>query len=103
MKATLDSSEPGRWRLSGDLDFDSVCRLLEPARAAFADGGAELVVDLGEVGRCNSAGLALLIEWMRWSAEAGGRIGFDRIPDALCRLASISGLELPQAAAEPPT
>ena len=98
MIASLDSADPARWRLTGDLDFDSVCGLLETARAAFP-AASDLVVDLGEVGRCNSAGLALVIEWMRWAGETGSRIEFARIPDALRRLASISGLSLPEAAA----
>ena len=95
MSATLDSSQAGRWRLDGDLDFDSVPALVSQSRAAF-DNRSDLEVDLGEVRRSNSAGLALLIEWMRWSAQAGTAIHFVRIPDSLKRLAGIGGVELPE-------
>lgn len=98
MSARLDTQADGRWIVSGELNFDSVCGLLPQSRTAF-ESVSELCVDLAQVGRSNSAGLALLIEWMRWSTAAGIRIRFEQIPDSLRRLASISGLELPESLA----
>jgi len=81
----------GRWALSGDLQFDNAARLLDEGIAAFgAEARAE--IDLAKVGRVDSAGLALLVEWSV-AARGGDRVVVYRnMPARLGALAGISDL-----------
>ncbi len=85
----LTSLGQGRWTLSGDLLFDNSAGLLAEGEAAFgAEPRAE--IDLAQVGRVDSAGLALLLEWSV-TARAGGRtVVYRNAPPLLGALAGIS-------------
>jgi phospholipid transport system transporter-binding protein len=89
--AGLVSIGAGRWALAGDLQFDNAARLLDEGTAAFgADARAE--IDLSKVGRVDSAGLALLVEWSV-AARGGDRVVVYRnMPARLGALAGISDL-----------
>ena len=89
----------GRYQVSGPLTFDTVLDLLSMS----ADWGARrdpLVVDLAGVGRADSAGLALLIEWLRAARAAGRPLTFVHVPRKLQTLIEVSDLAgvIPQAA-----
>ena len=71
--------------------FDNAARLLDEGTVAF---GAEprVEIDLSQVGRVDSAGLALLVEWSV-AARSGGRTVVYRKPPAMVgALAGISDL-----------
>jgi ABC-type transporter Mla MlaB component len=81
----------GRWELSGDLLFDNAAQLLKQGTAAFgADPRVEL--DLSLVGRVDSAGLALLVEWSIAARSGGRAVIYRNIPPVLDALAGISDL-----------
>jgi phospholipid transport system transporter-binding protein len=82
----------GRFALSGDLVFETVPALLIPGDAAFA-AIARADVDLAGVGRVDSAGLALLLEWSVAARAAGRELGYRQAPAALVTLAGISEVE----------
>ena len=81
-----------RWMLSGEIDFDTVPSLL-------AHPGANMVrdrhvqVDLAEVTRVDSAGLAMMVEWLREAQDKGLGISFNNVPEQLQSMARICGLE----------
>lgn len=87
----------GRFALAGELGFDTVARLLESGRRAFAPHPA-VEVDMAGVTRCDSAAVALLLEWVRIAESRGARIAFRNLPRSLHAIASISDVEelLPQ-------
>ena len=89
--AGLAGVGPGRWALSGDLQFDNAARLLDEGIAAFgAEARAE--IDLAKVGRVDSAGLALLVEWSV-AARGGDRVVvYLNMPARLGALAGVSDL-----------
>ena len=91
-EAQLRDRGDGRWLLQGELGFDTVPALLEHAGAEMTDAG-EIEVDLRGVTRADSAGLALLIEWLRESERRGNRISFVNVPVQLMSIARISGLD----------
>jgi phospholipid transport system transporter-binding protein len=95
----LSRREDNLWELSGDLDMRSVPRVLEQAEGLFKNG-AEAVVDLAEVDRIDSAGLALLVEWLRQAKRQGVAIHFRNIPARMLAIATVCGLEqlLPESA-----
>ncbi len=87
--ASLAAAGEGRYTLSGDLVFDSAAQLLAAGDAAFGSR-PEAEVDLAGVGRVDSAGLALLLEWSLTARGAGRTIRYRNMPDALASLAGIS-------------
>jgi phospholipid transport system transporter-binding protein len=87
--AELRALEEGRWAVGGDLLFGNAAVLLERGEAAFGHA-ARAVIDLSEVRRVDSAGLAVLREWSV-AARAGGRaLVFRNAPPVLGALAGIS-------------
>jgi phospholipid transport system transporter-binding protein len=91
-RARLESLGGGRFRVSGVLDASTAREVLEQSESRFAQS-KEIDVDLGGVGESDSAGLALLIEWLR-AARLGGRaIRFANVPAQIDALARISEVE----------
>ena len=90
--AQLVENEDGSWLLQGELDFDSVLSVLQHAGVNML-GKSPLRVDLKGVSRADSAGLALLVEWLRESEIAGNSIEFVNVPAQLLSIARVCGLD----------
>ena len=76
----------------GALTFDTVPGLYQESGAWFA-GSGDLIFDLGKVERTDSAGLALLIEWLRRATLANRKLQFANIPEQVQTLIRINGLQ----------
>lgn len=74
------------------MTFDSVVGLWRDARALFADE-TNVEVDLDEVTHTDSAGLALLIEWLREASVRHGKMSFKNLPQQMVAIARTSDLE----------
>lgn len=90
--AALRSGPDGRLMLEGELSFETVVRLLGEMRRQL-DQGTEIQVDLQGVSRADSAGLALLVEWMRNAKALGKSIQYLNIPQQMLDIARVSGLD----------
>lgn len=88
----LEPGEDGRFLLSGMLSFGTVPDLWQRSRALF-DGRPQVRIDLGGVERSDSAGLALLVEWMREAARRGAELRFVNMPAQMLAIARVSGLD----------
>ena len=77
--------------VSGTLGFNEVDALLK-ASEIFFDGKVDLVFDLDQVDKTDSAGLALLLDWMKMAKKSGQSIGFKKIPKQMLDIANVSGL-----------
>jgi phospholipid transport system transporter-binding protein len=91
-RAKLESLGNGRFRISGVLDASTARGVLEESASSFAQS-KEIDVDLGGVGESDSAGLALLIEWLRVARLGGQAIRFANVPAQIEALARISEVE----------
>jgi phospholipid transport system transporter-binding protein len=80
-----------RFGVEGVLDFDTVVPLMAESGGYFA-GKERLEVDLKGVRSANSAGLALLLEWLDLARRQGISLRFRNLPESLIRLAAISNL-----------
>jgi len=80
-------------RVSGELTFATVTTLLAQSRPLFERLGEHIEVELGGVERADSAGLAILIEWMRLAKNRGGSIRFSRLPEQMLAIAVASELD----------
>ncbi|MBB6091527.1 phospholipid transport system transporter-binding protein [Povalibacter uvarum] len=91
-KAKLESLGDGRFRVSGILDASTVTGILEESSRKF-EGHASITVDLSLVKESDSAGLALVLEWLRQTRSVGGKIYFQDVPQQIMALARISEVD----------
>jgi phospholipid transport system transporter-binding protein len=91
-RARLESLGEGRFRVSGVLDASTAADVLEESESRFTQA-PKIDVDLGGVGESDSAGLALLIEWLRQARQSGKEIHFANVPAQIEALARISEVE----------
>ncbi len=99
MSATLEPVGAGRFRVSGVLDASTTPALLEQSRERFAHEKS-VEVDFAQVTESDSAGMALLIEWMRLARRQGQKLRFSNIPAQIAALARISEVDDLLAGAE---
>jgi len=91
-RAKLETVGSGQFRVSGQLDAASVVNVLKESRDRFAESKA-VDVDLSGVTESDSAGLALLLEWLRLSRVDERLIRFHNLPPQICALAHISEVD----------
>jgi phospholipid transport system transporter-binding protein len=84
----LTAAGSGRFELAGDVGFGDAARLLAEGDHAFR-GLSAVEVDLAQVTRADSAGLALLLEWVLAARQAGTAIRYRNVPASLVSLADI--------------
>jgi len=92
MTGSIESGSDGRLYLRGDVTFGTVPEIWEQARALL-DASTDLVVDLRDVQRADSAGLALLVEWMRAAKRSRTAIRFLNMPAQMLAIARVSSLD----------
>ncbi len=90
--AGLEIGAAGGVAIKGVLSFDTVAALLAPVSEAIRDGRAA-TVDLAGVAASDSAGLALLIEWLSVAKAAGHPLHYEHVPPQLQQLARLSEVE----------
>lgn len=90
--ASFEVLKDQRARVVGVLDFDTVTGLLAPGSAAIGSGEAA-VIDLGGVTSSDSAGLALLIEWLSVAREAGRKLRYENVSSQIKQLAGLSEVD----------
>lgn len=83
----------GCYVLSGALSFATVSQTYTQASTIFADNHPALTFDLHGVTHTDSAGLALMMEWMRTARYQDKQIHFKNIPAQMLSIARLSGLD----------
>ncbi len=91
-RARLRTLGAGEARVEGALDFDTVRPLFTAGEALLRRPGA-LRIDLGGIDSANSAGLALLLEWLDLARARRVDLRFANPPDALLRIAALSNAD----------
>jgi phospholipid transport system transporter-binding protein len=88
---TLEATAAGRFSAAGPLTFATArraCELGEHSLAAARAGALE--ISLGGITTADSAGLAVLLDWLGLARRAGRTLRFTELPQGLVALASIS-------------
>lgn len=91
---TLEDRGEGHFALSGEMSFDTAERILEASEKPFADH-TRIEVDLSGVTLSDSAGLALLLEWVTWANHTVREIKFSGMPErvlAIAKTTEVDGL-----------
>lgn len=90
----LVAGDAGQLAARGPLTFASARAALELGRRALLDGSRErLVIDCAAVSASDSAGLAVLIDWLALAKAAGRSLRFVHLPEGLAALGRISEVQ----------
>jgi phospholipid transport system transporter-binding protein len=84
----------GRYRADGALTFATARRAHQlGAQLLTAAGGAALEIDCAGVTASDSAGLAVLIDWLGTAKHAGRSLRYSHLPAGMSALAGISDVK----------
>jgi phospholipid transport system transporter-binding protein len=84
----------GNVRVHGPLTFATARRALALGRESLGASGAQaLEIDCSGVTTCDSAGLAVLLEWLGLAKQVGRQLHYTHLPQNLTALAGISELQ----------
>ena len=78
------------WSITGCLTFETVDRLV--AQMPSPAPGADIQVDLTGLIRVDSAGVALMVEWMRRARVAQYQVHWCEVPEAVLGLIRVMGI-----------
>ncbi|MBA3563470.1 MAG: STAS domain-containing protein [Gammaproteobacteria bacterium] len=88
----LKSLGDDKFAIRGALTFETVTGALETSKDLFEDH-ARIEIDLSGVTESDSAGLALLLEWINWAKHYVREIRYTDIPGPMRAIAEISEVE----------
>jgi phospholipid transport system transporter-binding protein len=90
----LAAQAPGTLSAQGPLTFATARRAFEQGTAALANAAAaKLEIDCRGITASDSAGLAVLLEWLSVTKRAGRSLRYAQLPQGLAALARISDVE----------
>jgi phospholipid transport system transporter-binding protein len=91
-EVTFSDLGGGRFAVSGALGFTTAMEALDTSKRLFEDYSI-IELDLAGLVRADSAGLALLLEWVNWARHTAREIRFLNIPAQITSIAEISEVE----------
>ena len=91
-KFDLQDLGEGRFSLSGDMTFETAERILLASEEPF-EQHTRIEVDLSGVDKADSAGLALLLEWITWANHTVREIRFQSMPERVVAIARTTEVE----------
>ncbi|EGL53734.1 MAG: STAS domain-containing protein [Pseudomonadota bacterium] len=81
-----------RFVVTGEMTLESAKIALTESKGVF-DAVNDIEIDLQHVTQADSAGLALLVDWMRAAKKAKKSIAFKHLPEQMDAIAKASGLD----------
>ena len=88
----LSDNGDGRFVLTGEMTFDTAERILRASEGPF-EQHTRIEVDLSGVTKADSAGLALLLEWITWANHTVREIRFEGMPDRVLAIAKTTEVD----------
>lgn len=88
----LEDKGEGRFLLSGDMTFRTAGKILRASEALF-EQHTRIEVDLSGVSKTDSAGLALLLEWITWANHTVREIRFVGMPERIDAIAKTTEVD----------
>ena len=89
----FEPSGDGCYVLSGKLTFATVPQIYTQSNTLLDNNSSSLTLDLQGVTHTDSAGLALMMEWMRTAQRQEKEIHFKNVPAQMLSIARLSGLD----------
>jgi len=90
----ISEPTPGRVVVTGELTF-ATARAARQVGTLVLEGSraASIVVDCAGVTRADSAGLAVLLDWLAWAKRKSKPVKFENLPASLVAIAKISEVD----------
>ena len=88
----LDDRGDGHFAVSGEMTFKTAEKLLRASEKPFEEH-TRLEIDLTDVNQSDSAGLALLLEWVTWANHTVREIRFTGMPERILAIARTTEVE----------
>lgn len=92
-ETNIKETGDGQFTVEGELSKFTVPSIMNRADSMMQGAAQNILIDLQGVTRTDSAGLALLLEWMSIAKEKGLQIHFRNLPAQLSKIAEVSDLE----------
>ena len=89
---SITESSPGHLEARGAMSYESAAQALRAGLALIPQGG-ECTIDLSQVTEADSAGLAVLVEWLATARVRKTSIRYQGIPAQILAVARISDLD----------
>ena len=91
-KYSLQDEGGGRFALSGDMSFETAEHILRESEELF-EQFTRIEVDLSGVQKADSAGLALLLEWITWANHTVREIHYIDMPARIIAIAKTTEID----------
>lgn len=88
----LKELEGGKFALTGRMTFATAGAILRESEAPF-EKHTRLEVDLSGITHTDSAGLALLLEWITWANHTVREIRFTGVPKKIDAIAKVTEVD----------
>ena len=82
----------GKFALSGHMTFDTAANILHESETPFEEHTL-IEVDLSGITESDSAGLALLLEWITWANHTVREIRFTAMPEIIDAIAKVTEVD----------
>ena len=90
----ISEATPGRVSVTGELTFASARDARQIGVLVLEGSSAErIVIDCGGVTRADSAGLAVLLDWLAWGRRKRRVVALENLPASLVAIAKISEVD----------
>jgi phospholipid transport system transporter-binding protein len=90
----VSEPSPGRVTVSGDLTFATARDARQAGVLVLESSRAQsIVIDCSGVTRADSAGLAVLLDWLAWGRRKSRALSLQNLPASLVAIARISELD----------
>ncbi len=91
-KLTITENRAGQFSVKGNLTFATIDQDILKS-FGFLNSAKIISIDFNQVNTTDSAGLALMIEWLKYSKKHAIELHFKNIPQQLRALAKLSGFD----------
>ena len=89
---TIEDLGEGRFAICGEMNFKTAENMLRASEVPFEEH-SQLEIDLAGVTDSDSAGLALLLEWVTWANHSVREIRSTGVPDRILAIANTTEVE----------
>jgi phospholipid transport system transporter-binding protein len=94
VRVGISESGPGRIVVNGELTFASARDARQLGLLVLDSSRAErIVIDCSAVTRADSAGLAVLLDWLAWGRRKSRVVSLTNLPESLVAIARISEVD----------
>ena len=91
-KFDISNNGEGRFSLNGEMTFQTAGELLRASERLFEEH-TQIEMDLGGVTDTDSAGLALMLEWITWANHTVREIRFVNVPEKIDAIAKTTEVD----------